>query len=134
MEAWLRAVAVGLGVGDRVRIRSVPQEDRASMAAAIRCARAVVLLSDYEAHPVAVMEALALGRPVVVAATSGLTELAAAGLARAVDRDASPATVAAAITRQMDDPLPVERARLPTWDGCAAQLLDIYRAVAEEKR
>ena len=41
-------------------------------------------MSDYEANPVAVMEALALGRKVVVADTSGLSELAAEGLATAV--------------------------------------------------
>ena len=46
-------------------------------------------MSDYEANPVAVMEALALGRKVVVADTSGLSELASEGLATAVPPNAS---------------------------------------------
>lgn len=41
-------------------------------------------------HPVAVMDAVALGRKVVVADNSGLSELAAEGLAVAVPVDAPP--------------------------------------------
>ena len=49
----------------------------------------MTLLSDYEAHPVAVMEALTAGRPAVVSRTSGLTELEELGWAVGVDQHAS---------------------------------------------
>ena len=39
----------------------------------------VVLFSEYETHPLAVLEALSLGRPALVADTSGLSELARTG-------------------------------------------------------
>jgi glycosyltransferase involved in cell wall biosynthesis len=129
-ESWLLDEARRRGVADRVAIRTIPAEDRAGMAAALRGASAVALLSEYEAHPVAVMEALALGRPVVVADTSGLSELARAGLARAVPVDATPAHVARAILDQIHDPLAVAPERLPTWESCAAQLMTIYREAA----
>ena len=60
----------------------------------MRSSDVVVLLSEYEANPVAVMEALALGRKVVVADTSGLTELATKGYATAVPLSVQPAELA----------------------------------------
>ena len=50
----------------------------------------VVLMSEYETQPLAVLEAVALGRPVLVADTSGMTELAERGLAVAVPLDTHP--------------------------------------------
>lgn len=132
-EGWLREVARQHGVADRVTIRSIAPDAREEMARAIRSAPAVVLLSEYEAHPVAVMEALAQGRPVVVASTTGLTEIAEAGLARAVAIDADPAEVARAVLDQVNDPLPVDPSSLPTWDACAAQLFDVYRLASRRR-
>ncbi len=63
----------------------------------MRSANVVALLSEYEAHPVAVMEALAEGVDVVVAATSGMNELGREGLVRTVDLAACPETVADAL-------------------------------------
>jgi glycosyltransferase involved in cell wall biosynthesis len=65
----------------------------------------VVLLSEGESHPVAVIEALALGRPVLVADTSGLCELAEAGWARAIPLHSTSCQVAAAILEQLRQPL-----------------------------
>jgi glycosyltransferase involved in cell wall biosynthesis len=79
----LMALTDRLGVGDHVAIRGIPPSDRTGMANILARATLVVLLSDYEAHPVAVMEALALRRRVLVADGSGLREL--------VDHDASTA-------------------------------------------
>ena len=86
----------------------------------------VLLLSEYEAHPVAVMEAASLGRPVVVAETTGLRELIARGLARGVPLDAAPSTIAAAIARELDAP-PRAAVPLPRWDDCSKSLLKRYR-------
>jgi len=54
------------------------------MASVLSTADLVVLLSEYEAHPVAVMEALALGRRVLTSDTSGFAELAQKGLTQTV--------------------------------------------------
>src|SRR5206468_1420513 len=93
-------------------------------------ARLVVLLSEGESHPVAVMEALAMRRPVLVANTSGLSELADRGLVRAIPLRSRPEEVAAAIQRELRDPLVPPALDLPTWDDCAAKLLRVYEDVA----
>ena len=88
-----------------------------------------VALSEFETHPMAALEVLSLGRPLLVATGSGLGELADRGYARALDPHAAPAQVAAAILRELRDPLVRERAEFPSWDDCAAQLLALYRRV-----
>jgi glycosyltransferase involved in cell wall biosynthesis len=127
-EAALRRTARRLGVADLVEIAGIPGRDRVSMARLLARAGVVVLLSEYEAHPVAVMEAASLGRPVIVAETTGLRELIARGLARGVPLDAPPSAIAAALARELDAPrrTPVP---LPRWDDCATSLLERYRVI-----
>lgn len=128
-EAELWALAEELGVKDRVTIRLIPPVDRALMGQTIARTGVMTLLSDYEAHPVAVMEALAAGRPAVVSRTSGLTELAGLGWAVGVDQDASAEETARAIGRQLDDPLVPDPAGLPTWETCVAGVVDTYDSI-----
>ena len=85
-------------------------------------------MSDYEANPVAVMEALALGRKVLVADTSGLSELAVEGLAAAVPVNVSPRELARALLDVASGPGPAPP-DLPNWDDCAGQLLGLYEEV-----
>lgn len=129
-EADLRREAARHGVTDAVTIRSVDPNDRQAMAQELMAAQVSVLLSEYEAHPLAVMEALAAGRPAVVAATSGMTELVELGWATGVDPDASPADVATVIVSQMDRPQCPPLAALPTWDGCVDRLAALYEKAA----
>jgi glycosyltransferase involved in cell wall biosynthesis len=129
-EPELRRMAAESQVADRIEIGRIDPVDRKGMATAMAGASLVCLLSEYEAHPVAVTEALGLGRRVLVADTSGLSEIARRGLARAIPIDASTADVARAIVEQLDTPQPAE-VRLPTWDECAAGLVDVYREVLE---
>ncbi|ABD13198.1 glycosyltransferase [Frankia casuarinae] len=135
-EPELRRLADRLGVVDRVSFTSIPPEDRQAMSDCIARAGVVALLSEYEAHPVAVMEAVALGRPVVVAPTAGLGELAAAGLAQSVADPADEQLVAKTLGIYLlasagDSPSETrptpEISTLPTWDGCAEALARIYR-------
>jgi len=133
-EAELEALANELGVADRVSIRFVPPVDRAQMGEILARAGVMTLLSDYEAHPVAVMEALAAGRPAVVSRTSGLTELAELGWAVGVDQHAGPAETARAIARQLDDPLLPDPAGLPTWETCVAGVVDTYDSIVAARR
>jgi glycosyltransferase involved in cell wall biosynthesis len=124
----LEALIDRLRLGDRVTIRSVPPGNPAQMAQLMGRSRLVTLLSDYEAHPVAVSEALAARRPVLVARTSGLTELADAGLAAGVAAAADAEVVAEAVVMQLRQPRLPDVTLLPTWDDCAEQLGDLYRA------
>ncbi len=129
-EADLLALADQLGVRDKVTVRFIPPPDRALMGEILAGVGAMVLLSDYEAHPVVVMEALTAGRPAVVSRTSGLTELEELGWVVGVDQHASAEETARAIERQLDDPVLPDRADLPTWETCVAGVTDTYDTIA----
>lgn len=129
-EGELRQLIASLHLQEAVEIKAVPPAERDTMAELLASADLVTLISDYEAHPVAVMEALALRRPVLVADTSGLRELAEQGLVTAVPADCSAAELAAAIVDALRHPLPAPDVTLPTWDDTTAALLAVYRHVA----
>ena len=128
-ESSLQKMARQLGVAERVEIRAITPEDRGSMFALIARANLVTLLSEYESQGIAVLEALALRRPVLVADTSGLRELAERGLACAVPLESTPEEVATAVINQLRQPLVPQTVALPTWDACAASLLALYRSI-----
>jgi glycosyltransferase involved in cell wall biosynthesis len=129
-EAELRRLAADLGITAAVEIGAVSADDRAEMARRLAEVDLVVLLSDYETHPIAALESISLGRPLLVASGSGLGELAQRGLARAIEADTPPQAVAEAILRELRDPLARPPFSLPTWDECAAALLERYRHAA----
>lgn len=129
-EPELRRLVAELHLEGVVEIGGIPASDRAGMASLLSSAALVTLLSDYEAHPIAVLEAVALGRPVLVTRTSGLAELADRGLAQAIPLDSTTAQIAAAIIEQLRAPIAPATVTLPTWDDCAAQLLDLYGTIA----
>lgn len=80
----LRAMAAGLGVDDRVRFLG-PRADVPDLLAA---ADALVLSSRHEGMPNAVMEALAVGLPVVATTVGGVAELVQdSGSGRLVPRE-----------------------------------------------
>jgi glycosyltransferase involved in cell wall biosynthesis len=126
-EPELRALASRLGVADRVTIKHVPPRDREAMATALAEASIVAALSDYEGHPVAVMEALSAGRPVLGYDTAGLADLVAKGWVRGVAPGAVPAVVASELLTAMTRPATVAEIELPTWDSCAVELEQVYR-------
>jgi len=127
-EPELRRRVADLRLEESVEIAALDPRDRTSMADLLVRARLVVLLSDYEANPVAVMEALGLARPVLVTDTSGLRDLADRGLVRAIALDSPPPAIAAAILTEMLTPRRPTTLSLPTWDDCADALLGVYRA------
>jgi glycogen synthase len=132
-ESHLRNLAERLSVVDHVDIRSIPAGDRQSMAVELSKIALLVSLSEYETQPIAVLEALSLGRPALVADTPGLSDLARRGLARAIPLDSRPHEIAAAVLAQLRDPLlPPADLKLPTWQDCAMQLLALYGNVARE--
>ncbi len=129
-ESTLQKMARRLGVAERVDIRAIPPGDGHGMASLLARANLVTLLSEHEAQGLAVMEALTLKRPVLVAGTSALQELADRGLARAVSLESTPEEVATAVVSQLRQPLVPQNIVLPTWDTCAANLLALYQEIA----
>jgi glycosyltransferase involved in cell wall biosynthesis len=127
-EAALRKLAQKVGVAEYVDIRAVPAGDRQAMAKILAQARLVALLSEYEAHPVAVMEALSLRRPVLVAHTSGLKELVEQKLVCSVPLHSTSEEIAAAAHQQIEEPLIPAQFILPTWEDCTQKLIAIYNA------
>lgn len=129
-EKALRALAQKIGVAEYVEIRAIPAGDRQAMVDILSQMSLVALLSDYEAHPIAVMEALALQRPVLVTDTSGLQEIAEQGLARAVSLRSTPEEIAQAALQQIEQPIvPPAHFTLPTWDDCTQQLEALYNNI-----
>jgi glycosyltransferase involved in cell wall biosynthesis len=128
-EEPLRAMAAQLGVSEQVSICGFGPERRAAMGKLVADADVFCLLSEYESHPVAVMEALGAGTKALVADTSGLSELGRAGLATTIALEATAEQVAAAalaVAAAAPHPPPV----IPSWDDCAEQLHRLYREVA----
>lgn len=130
-EARLRRTVAERGLGDAVTITFVPPAERAGMADELLRASLVVLFSEYEAHPVAVMEAAALDCSILVADTSGLSEIAQQGLAQAIPIDSGPERIAEAVVRQLREPFRPGAFTLPTWEGCTDRLLEVYRGVLD---
>jgi glycosyltransferase involved in cell wall biosynthesis len=130
-EANLRQLAQQIGIAEHVDIRFIPASNRHEMLELLSQASLLALLSDYEAQGIAVMEALALRRPVLVADTSGLREIAQQGWARSIPLNSTPVEIAHAALQQIENPLiPPDGLVLPTWENCAQQLLNEYEAIA----
>jgi glycogen synthase len=123
----LEQLAKQLGVDGRVEIRSVAE--RAEMARELSTVALVVLLSDYETQPAAALEAIALGRPVLVLDTTGLSELAKRGLARAIPAKSSARQTAEAILEELREPFIPDGVQFPNWDDCADLHVETYRAI-----
>ncbi len=128
-EEALERIAQEHGVADRVDIRAIPPDDPGAMARELSKAALVVLLSDQETQPLAVLEALALGRPVLVTHTSGLAEFADRGLVRSIPAESGPGEVASAVVGELRDPFVPADLDLPTWDDCAASHHELYLSI-----
>ncbi len=130
----LRELAHELGVGGRVQIARVPHDDREGMARLLGSADVVTALSDYEAYPIAVLEALTCGSKVLVADTSGLAQFGRYPPVRTIPPGSSPEAVAAAIIERIDAPEMTAEFELPTWEGCTAELEQLYYEIAAERQ
>lgn len=128
-EDTLRNLVKKLNLSHCVEIGGIPPDDRNGMARALRSASVVTLLSDYENHPVAVLEALTMKRPVLLADNSGLREIARRGWARSIPTNSKPEEIAKAVLGQLDDPLIPENVDIFSWDDCTQNILAVYREV-----
>ena len=132
-EDETRALHASLGLGDRVILTGRRDDAVAVMGAC----DAFVMASNNEGLPVAIMEALALGLPVVSTAVGGIPEAITDDVDGLLVPARDPERLAAAITRVVTDP--ALRARLAAGAAAAgdrynirtttARLEDIYRTV-----
>ena len=120
-EGELLALIKSLGIEKSVTIEYIAPTDRERMADSLSQAAVFASLSENEAHPVAVMEALALGIPTIGVNTAGIGDLVEDGLVRGIPRDASPATIAQVLVAALDG-LNASNSTLPTWDTAAAEV------------
>lgn len=132
-EPELRALAQKLGVADRVDIHAIPASERGRLARELSKAALVVLFSEYETHPISILEALALGRPVLVAGAPGLSQIAQKGLGRAIPLSSTSTQTADAILEELSRPQQPAKMNLPTWDDCAAELLSLYGNILSQR-
>jgi glycosyltransferase involved in cell wall biosynthesis/GT2 family glycosyltransferase len=125
-EEELRRRVEELGLTECVEVTSVPPGDPKGMAALLGGVSLVVLMSEFESHPLVALEAAAARRRLLVADAGGLSEIAADGFGRAIPLDSSPEQIAAAALEELAKPQPQSSPNLTSWDECAAALLDLY--------
>jgi glycosyltransferase involved in cell wall biosynthesis/GT2 family glycosyltransferase len=129
-EEALREQARELGIEASVEFTSTPPDQPTAMAELLQRISLVVLMSDFETHPLVALEAAAAGRRLLVADASGLAELAADGFARAIPLDESAEGIGAAVIEELGKPPQTKRPQLTSWDECADELLALYRSLA----
>lgn len=129
-ERQLRSLINTLELETSVMIEYISPYDRQRMAQELGRAAVVAALSEYEAHPVAIMEALTLGIPAVGLDAAGIGDLVEDGLVRGVPRDASPTMIARSLIAALGGQRESGSATLPTWEGAAVDLAHIYMDVA----
>jgi len=105
LEAELKGLAVRLGIGERVVFAGF----REDMPAVLNAFDVFTLASDSEGCPMALLEAMAAGRPVLATAVGGVPELVVDGVTGLLVPARSPIALAKAIAALEDDAL---RARL----------------------
>lgn len=128
-EPDLRAQVAELGLTASVEFQSFPAANRAGMVDALRRADLVTLMSDYESQGMAAVEALVLGRPLVVADNSALGELARRYDVTAVPVNASPAQLAITLAEVLLNPPPVAVPSVFRWEDAVDRLEACYEAV-----
>ena len=132
-ERHLRSLIEKLGLKSSVAIDFIEPGDREQMARTLSRAALVAAMSEYEAHPVAIMEALALGIPAVGLETAGVADLVEDGLVKGVPQDASAATIARVLVEMLASGRTSPAAKVPTWDDAASDLTRIYMEAAQAK-
>jgi glycosyltransferase involved in cell wall biosynthesis/GT2 family glycosyltransferase len=129
-EERLHEQAAALGVEGKVEFTSVPAGQPAAMAELLGRVSLVVLMSEFETHPLVALEAAAAGRRLLVADAGGLAELAEDGFARAIPLDESPEGLARAVIEELASPPPDRRPKLSSWEECTEELLALYRSLS----
>lgn len=136
-EPQLRTLVRELGLDESVSIRQLPPAGRDAMAHELGTASVMASMSSYEAHPVAIMEALTLGLPVAGLDVAGTGDLVEDGLVSAIPSGATSEQVADVLVRELrataerGGPHVPQDLQLPTWESTVDGLVDVYRSVLD---
>lgn len=133
-EGEIRTLHAELGLGDRFRLLGYLQEPAQMLAAC----DVFVLTSAFEGLPVAMMEALALGLPVVATDVPGTNEAVRDGVEAVLVPPGRPDLIAEALVQVLTDDrrrelmaqAAVERSSAFDLDGSVREIEDIYRELA----
>ena len=128
-RSQLEAVARRLGVRDRVEFIVVGSGERREMAELLRSARLITLLSDYESQGVVGLEAIAVGRPLLVADGTAMAELGRYGGVSVVPPHVDTHSLATLIAHKIEENSAPKRNLVPLWEDTADALEAIYRGV-----
>jgi glycosyltransferase involved in cell wall biosynthesis len=128
----IRTLAAELGLTDAVTFVGAV----ADPAPYVADAHVVALTSDHEGFPNALLEAMAVGRPVVATNVGGIPELVRDGVDGFLT-SADPAEIAARLAEVLGDPSlgermghsAHERAATFTWERVVRETEDVYREV-----
>jgi glycosyltransferase involved in cell wall biosynthesis len=123
----LKRLARRLAVDDIVEFISVPAGERERLVSILRGADLVVLLSQYESQGLSVLEALALGRRVLVADRAALGRMETLAGAQVVPPRSNRADLARmlanAVLRYDNPPTGITLLR---WEDVVDRLLEVY--------
>lgn len=125
----LEALARQLGVRDIIEFISIDPAERRQMAELFRSAHLITLLSDYESQGVVGLEAIAVGRPLLVADGTALAELGRYGEVSVVPPVIDKHSLAALIARKLNEKSSPSRDLVPLWDHTADALEALYLEV-----
>ncbi len=109
-----------------VEFISIDPSERRRMAELFRSAQLITLLSDYESQGVVGLEAIAVGRPLLVADGTALAELGRFGEVSVVPPAADKQTLAELIARKLQENLSPPRNLVPLWENTADELEKLY--------
>ena len=129
----LGRLAERLGVADIVRFTVVAPDARREMADLFRSARLITLLSNYESQGVVGLEALAVGRSLLVAEGTALAELGQYGDVSVIPPHVDAEALGWLIARKIQQDLVPGRAVVPIWEETVDRLTGVYRDVLRER-
>ena len=107
------------------------RRERRRMAELFRSAQLITLLSDYESQGVVGLEAIAVGRPLLVADGTTLAELGKYGEVSVVPPNVDKYSLAELIARKLQEDLSPPRHLVPLWENTADQLETLYRELVD---
>jgi glycosyltransferase involved in cell wall biosynthesis len=124
-EARLRRLVDNLGLGNAVTIGSIPIDRRTEMAQLLAHASVAVSLSSYESAGIAIREALAVHRKVLVSNALGFDDIRNQEGVYTVKLPAPPERIATALANALRAPDPAPEEPSITWD----EVTDRFRAI-----
>jgi glycosyltransferase involved in cell wall biosynthesis len=129
----LTRLADRLGVGDIVHFSVIDPRERQQMADLFRSARLITLLSNYESQGVVGLEAIAVGRSLLVAEGTALAELGQYGDVSVIPPHVDASALGWLIARKIQQDLLPTRNLVPIWEETVDRLTAVYEDVLRER-